>query len=84
MKQCLPAVLALVFIAAQALPAWSQTETMASPGTAVALLSLTFGGDFWSRSRLTGNWGGVRDLLTAQGLSPGASSPFSLNASSWG
>jgi porin len=28
----------------------------------------TWGGDFWSRPRLTGNWGGLRDELGAKGV----------------
>ena len=28
----------------------------------------TWGGDFWSRPRLTGNWGGLRDELGKKGV----------------
>ena len=28
----------------------------------------TYAGDLWSRSRLTGDWGGVRDTLTKRGV----------------
>src|SRR3970040_348774 len=28
----------------------------------------TYGGDFWSRPRLTGDWGGLRDELAKKGI----------------
>jgi porin len=65
MKQWFGGLLALALITGRALPLWAQNE---ATDTASAPPALTFGGDVWSRSKLTGDWGGVRDQFAAQGL----------------
>jgi porin len=67
-KQCRPVLLALAFIAVRATPAWSQIEATEPQRASPAPAAPTFGGDFWSRPKLTGNWSGVRDEFAAQGL----------------
>jgi porin len=42
---------------------------MAGPASAQPVdIPATWGGDFWSRPRLTGNWGGLRDELGKKGV----------------
>ena len=44
---------------------------LVTPGPASAQpvdIPNTWGGDFWSRPRLTGNWGGLRDELGKKGV----------------
>ena len=42
---------------------------MAAPTSAQPVdIPATWGGDFWSRPRLTGNWGGLRDELGKKGV----------------
>ena len=42
---------------------------MAGPASAQPVdIPATWGGDFWSRPRLTGDWGGLRDELGKKGV----------------
>jgi porin len=63
MKQSFSGLLALAFIVTQGAGAWAQTDT-----TGPSEPALAFGGDFWTRPKLTGDWGGSRDQLAAHGL----------------
>jgi hypothetical protein len=56
---------ALAVITGHALPTSAQNQ---ATDTASEPPALTFGGDFWSRSKLTGDWGGMRDGWAAQGF----------------
>jgi porin len=43
--------------------------TLPGPAGAQPLeVPATYGGDLWSRPRLTGDWGGVRDELAKKGV----------------
>src|SRR5215813_4297344 len=42
--------------------------TVAVVGAQPVLVPETYGGDFWSRPRLTGNWGGLRDEMGKKGI----------------
>ena len=54
---------------AQELPSAStNSSNVAQVETAEPEEAVTYGGDFWSRSTLTGDWGGARDQLAAHGL----------------
>ena len=53
-----------MLIAASAL-----ASTLATPAAAQPIEEpKTYAGDFWTRPRLTGDWGGLRDQLAARGI----------------
>ncbi len=69
MKQSFSGLLALGFIMALVADAWAETEAPeASEAPPPASPVLAFGGDFWTRPKLTGDWGGQRDQFAARGL----------------
>ncbi|HKM74490.1 MAG TPA: carbohydrate porin [Stellaceae bacterium] len=68
MKQFFAGLLALGFIMALAADAWAEGEAPDASEAPPPAPALAFGGDFWTRPKLTGDWGGQRDQFAAQGL----------------
>jgi porin len=61
--------------AAVATPAPATQSDAAAPTPPPAL---TYGGDFWLRQKLTGDWGGTRDDLAAHGITFDLSTAYTL------
>jgi porin len=53
-----------LLVLAMATAVWTPLAATAQP----VAVPETWGGDFWSRPRLTGNWFGLRDELGKKGL----------------